>query len=91
MSKPPVTKGYEDMQKILNDWNSQTNPPQVYILGYRVHHGLVSALIGLYGLYKGDGYLVGAGLAGVADDIGDADHWLDFEIGDNSNALIDVV
>jgi len=91
MTKSLVTKGYEDMQKIINSWNSQPNPPQVYILGYRVHHGLVSALIGLYGLYKGDGYLVGAGLAGVADDIGDSDHWLDFEIGGNPNSLIDVV
>jgi len=89
--KTPISQGVEDMQKIINSWNSQPNPPQVYILGYRIHHGLVSALIGLYGLYKGDGYLVGAGLAGVADDIGDADHWLDFEKGGNPNSLIDVV
>jgi len=89
--KDPVSQGVEDMQKILKSWNSQTNPPRVYILGYRIHHGLVSALIGLYGLYKGDGYLVGAGLAGVADDVGDANHWLDFEKGGNPNYLFDVV
>ncbi len=89
MTKSLVTEGYEDMKQALDSLNA--NPIKVYVLGYRIHHGLVSTLLGLYGLYKGDGYLVGAALAGVADDIGDADHWLDFEKGGNPNALFDVV
>jgi len=60
----PILQGVTDVQEIINSWNSQPNPPQVYILGYRIHHGLVAALIGLYGLYKGDAYLFGVGLAG---------------------------
>jgi len=89
MIKNTTTKGYEDMQKILNDWNK--NPKKVYVLGYRIHHGLVCAVIGLYGLYKGDSYLFGAGLKGVEDDLPDIDHWLDFEKGGNPNSLFDVV
>jgi len=87
----PVTKGFQDMQKALNQWNSAPNPPKVYILGYRVHHGLVCFLTGLQALKDGDGYTFGASLAGVLDDIDDAPQWLDFERGGNPNSLIDFV
>ena len=90
-SKPknPAIEGMQDMQKLLNQWNLSSNPPKVYVLGYRIHHGLVSLLTGLYALEKGNGYLFGASLAGVLDDIYDAPHWLDFERGGDSNSLID--
>ena len=89
--KDPISKGMADMQKILNSWNSQPNPPKVYILGHRIHHGLVCAALALLGVNEKDGYLIGAGLAGVADDIGDSSHWLDFEKGGDPNSLIDIV
>ncbi len=85
----PITQGFLDSQKLLNQWNSQPNPPKVYVLGHRVHHGLIGALVGLIGLDKGDAYLVGAGLAAVIDDIDDAEKWLDFEAGGDPNSIID--
>ena len=89
--KDPITEGFQDMQKLLNQWNSASNPHKVYILGNRVHHGLICVLTGLIALEKGDGYAFGASLAGVLDDINDASHWLDFEKGGDPNALIDLV
>ena len=77
------------MAKILTAWKK--DPKEVYILGYRFHHGLVCAGMALYGLYKGDSYLFGAGVKGVEDDLADIDHWLDFEKGGNPNSLIDII
>ena len=87
----PVTKGMNDMQNLLDQWNSASDPPKVYVMGHRVHHGLLCVLTGLYALKKGDGYLLGASLAGIMDDIDDAPNWLDFEKGGSDDALIDFV
>ena len=87
----PVSKGMKDVQDLLKQWNSTSNPPKVYIMGYRVHHGLVGLITGLYALDKGNGYLFGASLAAFLDDIYDAPNWLDFEKGGNPNSLIDLV
>ncbi len=89
--KDPIVTGFFDMAEILNSWRVDPNPPKVYIFGKRIHHGLVSAVIGLAGLYKKDPYLVGVGIAGVIDDLPDAQHWLDFESGGDPNSIIDVV
>ena len=90
-TKDPVAKGMEEMQNLLNQWNSSSNPPKVYVLGHRVHHGLLALITGIYALDKGDGYLFGSSLAAFIDDIEDAPHWLDFEKGGNPNSLIDFV
>jgi len=87
----PLEQGFFDMAEVLDSWRTQPNPPKVYILGKRVHHGLVSAVMGLLGLYTKDPYLVGAGIVGVVDDFADIDHWLDFESGGNPNSIIDIV
>ncbi|GFN40599.1 MAG: hypothetical protein YK1309IOTA_2080002 [Marine Group I thaumarchaeote] len=87
----PLEQGVIDMAKILDSWRTQPNPPKVYIFGKRVHHGLVSAAMGLLGFYTKDPYLVGAGIVGVVDDFGDIDHWLDFESGGNPNSILDIV
>ena len=89
--KDPITQGIEDMQDLLSKWNSTSNPPKVYVLGYRVHHGLLAFLTGIYALKKGDGYLFGSSLAAFVDDIEDASQWLDFEKGGDPNSLIDFV
>jgi len=89
--KLPIVKGLEEGTRLLRNWNSQKNPPKVYVLGKRIHHGPLAALIGLYGLWKGDEYLTGLGLSGVIDDIYDINHWLDFEDGGNPNSLIDII
>ena len=80
--------GFSETITALNKWNSQSNPPKGYILGYRTHHGLFYTIVGLAGLYYNIPYLTGAGLAGVLDDVGDIDHWLDFERGGDPNSLI---
>jgi len=87
----PIVTGFLDCQKLLNQFNAASNPRKVYVFGKRVHHGPIFALISLYGLYKGDGYLFGYGLDGTLDDVGDVKHWLDFEPGGNPDSIIDVV
>ena len=87
----PLEQGFFDMAEVLDSWRVKPNPPKVYIFDKRIHHGLVSTAIGLLGLYKNDPYLVGAGIAGLVDDIDDVDHWLDFESGGNPNSIIDIV
>jgi len=91
MKTNPFQSGINDTLKIISSWKSQTNPPKVYVLGKRVHHGPVFALLALAGIYYKDPYLVGAGIAGALDDVDDIDHWLDFEVGGDPNSLVDVV
>lgn len=84
-----LSDGFKDCSKLVTEWRSQPNPPKVYVLGHRVHHGLVCSLLGLAGLYYNKPYLVGFGLCGAIDDIDDIDHWTDFESGGNPNYLVD--
>ena len=78
----PFQQGVKDIQSVTTSWSSQPNPPKVYIGPYRIHHGLVSAIMALAGYYYDDDYLKGAGLAGALDDIDDLPDWLNFR--DNS-------
>jgi len=48
-----VEAGYNLVDIIVKHWNTQPNPPKVYVGGYRVHHGsvgAVSTIIGVIGL-----------------------------------------
>ena len=83
--------GFRDCNKIATTWRNQPNPPKVYVLGYRVHHGLLGSLLGLAGLYYNIPYLTGFGLCGAVDDIDDMDQWLNFEVGENPNYLVDTL
>lgn len=45
----PITAGYDVADKLVNHWNSQPNPPKVYVKGYRIHHGLVGLVLTGFG------------------------------------------
>jgi hypothetical protein len=75
----PLEMGLQDSLSVTSKWNSQLNPPKVYIGGYRIHHGLVGSLIAVYGLLTENKYAIGFGAGLAVDDIADMPHWLDFE------------
>lgn len=76
---PPLTQGLHDALSLTSKWNSQPNPPKVYIGGYRIHHGFVGSLVIIYGLLTENQYAIGMGAGLAIDDISDMPHWLDFE------------
>jgi hypothetical protein len=71
--------GYELGNTLTQKWNSQSNPSKVYIGGYRIHHGLVGALLGLAGLITEKPAITGLGVKLALDDIDDMPDWLNFE------------
>lgn len=81
----PLAQGLQDALSITSKWNSQPNPPKVYISGYRIHHGLVGSLVAIYGLLTENQYAIGVGAGLAIDDISDMPHWLDFEKQSNNN------
>ena len=52
-------------------WQSQKNPPKVYLGGTRVHHYHAGAAIALFGLLSGSPTVLGFGAGLVLDDIDD--------------------
>ncbi len=48
-----------------------TNGPRVYVLGLRLHHGLIGAALLALGLARSERSLVLAGVALIADDAHD--------------------
>ncbi|GEM_PF-5491739 len=71
--------GYKLGDKLVKAWNSQPNPPPVYIAGNRIHHGLVGVLLGLAGIVIEQPALIGLGTRLAIDDISDMPNWLNFE------------
>lgn len=68
-------------------WNSKQSPPKIYILGRRIHHGEIGALLALSLLF-GKFPLPAAILAGVGgglikDDFSDIAEWFRFKKGRN--------
>jgi len=74
-----LSDGIEWGNTLTTNWNSQPNPPKVYISGYRIHHGLVGILLGLAGLIAEKPAITGLGVQLALDDIEDMPNWLDFE------------
>jgi len=64
-------------------WNSKENPSKVYLFNRRVHHGAISALLGLSTLYKDNpmitGILSGLGSGLQKDDYNDFKEWFLFK------------
>lgn len=71
---------------ITNLWNSQLNPPQIYIENYRIHHGEIGCVITtisflglLFSESKEEKILCSYGLCLgstlILDDIEDRDKW----------------
>lgn len=72
-------QGLQAAQAITKSWNSQANPPPVYVSDRRVHHGEVGVLVGLVGICKNDPYLTGFGTGLALDDLHDANEWFTFK------------
>jgi hypothetical protein len=72
-------QGLQAAQTITTSWNSQANPPKVYVSDRRIHHGEVGVLVGLVGICKNDPYLVGFGTGLALDDLHDANEWFTFK------------
>jgi len=71
--------GYKFGDKLVKTWNSQPNPPKVYVGGNRIHHGLVGVGLGIAGLIFEVPALTGLGTILAIDDIIDMPDWLNFE------------
>jgi len=71
--------GLELGNTLTTRWNSQPNPPEIYIGGYRIHHGLVGTLLGLAGLITEKPAITGLGVKLALDDIADMPEWFNFE------------
>ena len=75
----PLEQGFKTGQILVSAWNSQKNPPKVYFSGYRIHHGLVGALLVAFGILSENNYTIGLGASLAIDDLHDIGNWLDFE------------
>lgn len=72
-------RGLGDAKKLTTRWNSQTNPPKVYIGDTRVHHGEVGVVLGLIGIFSDDKRLTGLGTGLALDDLHDMPEWFTFK------------
>ncbi len=80
-------QGLLTAQSLTKSWNSQSNPPQVYVFDRRVHHGELGVVLGLVGLYKNDPYLTGLGTGLAIDDLHDVNEWFTFKKRDSIPSL----
>lgn len=72
-------KGLDDAKKLTSSWNSQPNPPKVYIDDTRVHHGEAGVVLGVAGILTGDERLTGLGTGLALDDLHDLPEWFTFK------------
>lgn len=77
--------GYELGDLLVKVWSSNSNPPKVYINGYRIHHGLVGAGLCIAGIICDRPAMSGLGARLAIDDIADLSDWLDFEHDDSGS------
>jgi hypothetical protein len=80
-------QGWQTAQTLVTSWNSQSNPPKVYVLDRRIHHGEVGFLAGLAGILKNDPYWTGFGARLALDDIHDSKEWFTFKKRDTLPSL----
>ena len=80
-SKPIIVEqiGERDGKLLCSLWDSQNNPPKVYIGGNRLHHGLFGLGLRIYGILENDDYLKGLGKSFMKDDIKDIPDWFNFK------------
>lgn len=81
-------QGWQAASVLTNTWNMQPNPPQVYVLDRRIHHGEVGVLAGLAGLLNKDSFWTGFGARLALDDIHDSHEWFTFKKRDSIPSLI---
>jgi len=81
-------KGLEDARKLTTSWNSQPNPPKVYINDTRIHHGEVGVMLGITGILTNDERLTGLGTGLALDDLHDAPDWFTFKKRDDFSGYV---
>ena len=79
-------EGYDLGKSVTTLWSLQKKPGKVYVGGNRIHHGLLGAILGLYGAFENDDYVKGLGKSLMKDDINDLPNWLNFENNENGFA-----
>lgn len=72
-------QGWQAADTLTNTWNSQPNPPQVYVFDRRVHHGEIGVIAGLAGIVNKNPFWTGFGARLALDDIHDANEWFTFK------------
>lgn len=72
-------KGLDDATKLTSHWNSQPNPPKVYISDTRIHHGEAGVVLGVAGILTGDERITGLGTGLALDDLHDLPEWFTFK------------
>ena len=91
LRKRPLTefeKGLIDAKKLTSSWNSQPNPPKVYVDNTRIHHGEVGVVLGLTGVFTNNERLTGLGTGLALDDIDDLPEWFTFKKRDNFSGYV---
>jgi len=76
---PKEKEGVEFARLVTTLWKLQSKPQKAYVLGYRIHHGLVGTLLSLYGTSEGDDYMKGFGKGLMEDDINDLPKWIELD------------
>ena len=77
--KNPLTEGFIEGNNQIKKWRQQLEPPKVYVLGKRIHHGPVGVLLAALGYYYNKPKLIGYGSSLALDDIDDFQDWFKFE------------
>ncbi|MGA6923921.1 MAG: hypothetical protein WCC82_00305 [Nitrososphaeraceae archaeon] len=86
-SKGALMLGFAASEILMHYWNSRKIPPEVHILGRRVHHGEIGALLSVSSLLVGKvpipaalfAILAGIGTGLIKDDLVDIKEWFRFK------------
>jgi len=76
------------LTKMLTDYWQKDVGRKVYLVGRRIHHGLIGLLLIIVGIALKIFTMIGVGLQLVRDDIGDWRDWFNFEVGGNPDKII---
>lgn len=80
--------GLEVAKLTTKNWNKQDNPPKVFIVGKRFHHGLLGLATAAFAGLTKDSLGLGYGYGLMLDDIADSAGWFKFENGGDLKKLI---
>jgi hypothetical protein len=86
-TKGALLLGFSASEISMHYWNSRKVPPEVHILGRRVHHGEIGALLSVSSLLVGKvpiptalfAILAGIGIGLIKDDLVDIKEWFRFK------------
>ena len=79
--------GFSASEILMHYWNPRKIPPEVHILGRRIHHGEIGALLSVSSLLVGKvpipaalfAILAGIGTGLIKDDLVDIKEWFRFK------------